>query len=66
MDFQPTLLLFFFKLIHIHVCVFEAEINLKKYIFLFSSFSFIMDNDMCSLLEGERIIPLYTSLYLNQ
>ena len=37
----------------------------KKLIKLLSSF-FGMDIDMCPLLEGDMIIPLYTSFNLNQ
>jgi hypothetical protein len=58
------------KLIHFHVCVFEEEINKNKTkttttIFIYFVL-YCMDIDICPLLEGDRIIPLYTSFNLNQ
>ena len=55
-----------FKLIHFHVCVFEEEINNKKKhdFVLFSSFFFVWI--LTFVLDGDRIIPLNTSFYLNQ
>ena len=55
----------FLKLIHFHVCVSEEEINLKKH-FLSSLFFSCVDIGICPLLEDDRIIPLYTSFYINQ
>ena len=55
-----------FKPIHFHVCAFEEEINKKKTHFLFSSFFLCMDIVTCPLLEGDMIIPLYTSFNLEQ
>jgi hypothetical protein len=45
---------------HFHVCVFEEKINKKNICY------FCMDIDICPLLEGDKIIPLYTSFNLNQ
>ena len=49
----------------VYICVFEKEINIKKTFFI-SFVLFCMDIDICPLLEGDRIIPLYTSSNLNQ
>ena len=38
MDYWYTLLVFFLKLIHFHVCVFEEEINKQFFISFTSSF----------------------------
>ena len=38
------------------MCVFEEEINKKNIFYLVRSF---LEIDICSLLEGDRIIPLY-------
>ena len=48
------------------MCAFEEEINKKKTHFLFSSFFLCMDIVTCPLLEGDMIIPLYTSFNLEQ
>ena len=37
MDFWSTLLVFFFKLIHLHVCVFEEAINKQFFFYLVHS-----------------------------
>ena len=64
--FLEYLISVFLKLIHFHVCEFEEEINKKKKHLFYLVRFFRMDIDICPLLEGNRIIPLYTSFNLNQ